>query len=272
MARNIADDLSRLIPQAFAELRVDDYPDRFSDAAKASSQVVESDDEEEEVEEATGAGSAGGYSAPLFSAETNEVKKNNLFQPGTESKLEKLKEEDEILVGGLGDDMNIADIAKLHGVDIDTIIDELEMGIEVERKEHTSDIKVSLEIALDHLTEDPRYYTKLKDIEEDGVEIEANEATTTASSGQYSSPLFLAKDSKNWRGASKPLYSGGKFVEVRKGCRTFPYCNSGDINALKLFEDEQMKNAITSVSKKMRIDENVIKTIIFSEIQEMVNK
>jgi hypothetical protein len=39
--------------------------------------------------------------------------------------------------------------------------DELEMGIEVE-KEHTEDLEERKKIALDHLREDPHYYTKLK--------------------------------------------------------------------------------------------------------------
>lgn len=38
---------------------------------------------------------------------------------------------------------------------------ELAMGIKVEM-EHTSSRKVAREIALDHLTEDPHYYTKLR--------------------------------------------------------------------------------------------------------------
>ena len=38
---------------------------------------------------------------------------------------------------------------------------ELKMGIEVE-KEHTDDIKVATEIAMDHLKEYPNYYTRLK--------------------------------------------------------------------------------------------------------------
>lgn len=38
--------------------------------------------------------------------------------------------------------------------------DELRKGIEVEL-EHTRDRKIAQEIALDHLAEDPRYYTKL---------------------------------------------------------------------------------------------------------------
>lgn len=47
---------------------------------------------------------------------------------------------------------------------------ELGKGIEVEM-EHTSDPKVAKEIALDHLFEDPRYYTKLKkaNLEEEDV-------------------------------------------------------------------------------------------------------
>ena len=38
--------------------------------------------------------------------------------------------------------------------------DQLKKGIEVE-KEHTTDEKVAAKIALDHLAEDPDYYTKL---------------------------------------------------------------------------------------------------------------
>lgn len=40
----------------------------------------------------------------------------------------------------------------------------LKKGIEVEL-EHASDRKIAEEIAMDHLTEDPRYYEKLKKIE-----------------------------------------------------------------------------------------------------------
>lgn len=39
--------------------------------------------------------------------------------------------------------------------------EELKMGIEVEM-EHTNDPKVAEEIALDHLAEDPRYYSRGK--------------------------------------------------------------------------------------------------------------
>jgi len=41
---------------------------------------------------------------------------------------------------------------------------ELSMGIKVEQ-EHTSDKDKAKQIALDHLTEDPKYYSKLKKME-----------------------------------------------------------------------------------------------------------
>jgi hypothetical protein len=56
------------------------------------------------------------------------------------------------------------DIAKKHKVDVDTIHNQLKMGINVE-KEHTTSSKTAREIALDHLAELPDYYTRLKKVE-----------------------------------------------------------------------------------------------------------
>jgi hypothetical protein len=55
-------------------------------------------------------------------------------------------------------------IAKKHKVHIDHINKQLDMGIEVE-KEHTSSVKAAREIALDHLSELPDYYSRLKKME-----------------------------------------------------------------------------------------------------------
>jgi hypothetical protein len=55
-------------------------------------------------------------------------------------------------------------IAKKHGVALSLILAQLKIGTKTE-KEHTNDSKVAEEIALDHLGEDPRYYTKLKKME-----------------------------------------------------------------------------------------------------------
>ena len=98
--------------------------------------------------------------------------------------------------------------------------------------------------------------------------VETKEATGTGSSGQYSSPKIWAKSTskKDWKGASKTQIPGGKFVQVKKKCKKFPYCNQGDINALNIFESENFARAISNVSKKYNISENVIKNIIAYEM------
>ena len=55
-------------------------------------------------------------------------------------------------------------IAQKHGVSVDEILSQLEMGMEVE-KEHTDDPEIAREIALDHLNEIPDYYTLLLGME-----------------------------------------------------------------------------------------------------------
>jgi transcriptional regulator with XRE-family HTH domain len=75
-----------------------------------------------------------------------------------------LKEEE--IPGGLAKGLTIADIAKMHKISVSELNDYLKKGIEVEL-EHTTDKKIAKEIALDHLYEDPKYYEKLKKIEED---------------------------------------------------------------------------------------------------------
>jgi hypothetical protein len=49
--------------------------------------------------------------------------------------------------------------------DSDYVPEQLKMGIEIE-KEHTKDPVISKKIAKDHLDEDARYYTHLKEMEE----------------------------------------------------------------------------------------------------------
>ena len=62
---------------------------------------------------------------------------------------------------GLSKGMSIEDIAKKHKIDIDILKQELKKGIQKEKEEHTGDIKRAARIAMDHLVEDPKYYTKL---------------------------------------------------------------------------------------------------------------
>lgn len=96
---------------------------------------------------------------------------------------------------------------------------------------------------------------------------ETTEATSTASSGAYVTTDVWAKSQskKDWRGSSKPQYKGGKFVKVKKKCKTFPYCNQGDIKALKIFENKLVKDVIKDVSKKFGLNEETIVEILMYE-------
>jgi len=60
--------------------------------------------------------------------------------------------------------MSVEEIADHHGVPVEQIEQQLEIGIEVEM-EHTKDPEAAKEIALDHLMEMPNYYDELATIE-----------------------------------------------------------------------------------------------------------
>lgn len=293
---------------------------------------------------------------------------------------------EETLEGGEADKLTLMDLAKKHAYDDSTdstskekINDmyktlklELDKGIKVEM-EHTKSRLKAKEIAMDHLSEDPKYYQKLKKIEgkegyehsakrafsqdlqndkdfvefkkrakykdDRGVEhsfgtpnvtgddpyvskkkygrvgkgetkeatgsgssgafvgpvfggddafwersrsetpklkesevekVEATEATGSGSVGGYETPAMWAKSTKkkDWGPSRKTQYKGGSFVKVKKKCTKFPYCNQGDINALKLSKNESVKEAIKNVAKKLNIGENVIITILEHEYEK----
>jgi hypothetical protein len=100
------------------------------------------------------------------------------------------------------------------------------------------------------------------------TKIETKEATSSSSSGSYEQPAIWAKSStkKHWKGARKTQLPGGKFVEVKKKCQKFPYCNQGDIKALNIFENDKIKDVIKNISKKHNVSESVIKNILNYEL------
>ena len=101
--------------------------------------------------------------------------------------------------------------------------------------------------------------------------IEATEATSSSSSGSYETTGAWAKSmsKKDWRGKSKTQLPGGKFVQVKKKCKRFPYCNQGDIKALNIFENQSVENVIKKISGKYEIHEDIIKDIILSEMNKL---
>ena len=109
---------------------------------------------------------------------------------------------------------------------------------------------------------------KIKVVKEELMGGETAEATSAGSSGQYSTPGWVAPNKKQWRGRAKTQIPGGKFVTIKKKCQTFPYCNQGDINALKLSENKLVKDSISNVAKRFGLDESVITAILLHEMKE----
>tara|TARA_R110000803_G_scaffold47825_4_gene99603 strand:- start:18390 stop:19688 length:1299 start_codon:yes stop_codon:yes gene_type:complete len=96
------------------------------------------------------------------------------------------------------------------------------------------------------------------------------ESTTASSSGSYVTPQVWAKDLSNWKAYSDPSFpqyggDGGKFVRVKDSCKTFPYCNQGDINSLDLFDKPRRKKKKSKKRtplerRKSKIAKNLVRT------------
>ena len=102
--------------------------------------------------------------------------------------------ESELLKGGNADNKSLIQIAKKHDAKnyyhIDDMVKSLkkqvEIGLPIEM-EHTDDKDKAKEIVMDHLWENPSYYTKLK---KSDVEKETKESMGAGSSGSFEGPVF----------------------------------------------------------------------------------
>lgn len=288
MKKNITQNLKNKIGNEIMNLNVIDQVSGSGVEAMKDINHYNRELGEDETIEATSSGGAGQYSQPLFSTTKKEMgeKWSKKYKESIDcdnpkgfsqkSYCKSKLKESEIIPGGLSSGKTLKDLAKMHshsdGDEVKSEVtkmyshlkDQLKKGTKIEM-EHTNQVNKAREIAMDHLYEDPNYYTKLE-------KIEASEATSSSSTGQYSTPAFVAKNSKNWRGNKKPLYPGGKFVKIKDKCKKFPYCNQGDIKALKLFENDTIKKSIKNISKKYGVNENVIKSIIVHEYENKTIK
>ncbi len=84
--------------------------------------------------------------------------------------------------GGLSAGMSLSDVAQLHSVSSEYLRPEFELGAKHEL-EHTSDPKEAERIALDHLVENPKYYTMLAAMEADAEKNRKKIALPTELSG-----------------------------------------------------------------------------------------
>jgi hypothetical protein len=194
---------------------------------------------ESETKEATASGASGGYSMPLFSETKKEM---------TEKWTQKYKDSIDC-----NNPKGFSQIAHCQGK---------------KKKQQTNEAEFKAPKLTMFSDEAPKKIKPKKEVEK----VEAKEATGAASAGAYVTPAAWAKStsSKDWRGKSKTQIPGGAFVQVKKKCKTFPYCNQGDINALKFTKSKNKKMnesdiIIKQLSENHGIDESIIRKIIESE-------
>jgi gas vesicle protein len=161
----------------------------------------------------------------------------------------------------------MAEIAKSDNPN--TVLGKYTENMKKALKKVTPDEKHQIEKLLDEIED-------LEELEDEKKEEEVDEATGASSAGAYVGPLGYAKNEKNWRGASKTQWPGGKFVKVKEKCRKFPYCNQGDINALELWdsvlEKKIMRETIEKVSKKTGKPKKDIRKLIKKELDEIIRR
>ena len=121
-----------------------------------------------------------------------------------QGRKKKVNETEEIK-GGLADNKTLVQLAKKHDAKgyyhiqdmIKSLKKQIEMGLKVEM-EHTNDKDKAMEITMDHLWEDPNYYSKLK-------KMETKESMGADSSGAFVGPTFGGVIKK------KDLYKSGNY-------------------------------------------------------------
>jgi hypothetical protein len=226
-----------------------------------------------ENKEATGSGSAGAFSAPVFGGDDNEFWDKSRAESHLANKLKEgrkpFKESPKVKIATNddGETFRVGDDAKTLDTKENIKIEYLSKkdgGIRAGYKNNNG----VQEIHIDGLTKPKMNAKKLK---EETEKAETKEATGSGSVGGYSSPAMWAKSTKkkDWGPSRKTQVPGGKFVSVKKKCTKFPYCNQGDINALNISKNESVKEAIKNVAKQLNLSENVITTILEYEYEKL---
>jgi hypothetical protein len=81
---------------------------------------------------------------------------------------------EEKLEGGVADSKSLEELAKKHKVDVKMLTKQFNKGIKVEM-EHTDNKQMAKEIAMDHISEDPKYYDKLSKMETKDIKDNQND-------------------------------------------------------------------------------------------------
>lgn len=196
--------------------------------------------------------------------------------------IKKIKEDK--LPGGLSDNFTLEDLSKKHNVSIDYLKKQLELGIKVE-SEHTSDKEVQREIAMDHLSEKPNYYEKLKLVEKKTMKVSEVIKLIEAKTGkkvlfesndfiQYCKAYHVAATKSDLEELGKNVSRDKfkKYFSIPKDADEDPdYKRDKNFDAKKI---EQLKENVTN-EQKMSLPENIrkcIPTVVYPSLEKIEKK
>ena len=171
-------------------------------------------------------------------------------------------------------------IATMHGIDVSEVDSEVSKGIEVEM-EHTTDKDIAHEIAMDHVIEDPEYYTKLSktELEERKKKRKKRKKAGTESSKENNlRDWFKRKGAKGkkggWVDCNSPDGKGGyKACGREKGekRKKYPACRPTP-GACKERGKGKSWGKKAKRNETMKITNEEIKKIILEEIQNVLKE
>jgi len=182
---------------------------------------------------------------------------DNLTMQYEPEKLEAWKRsqmKEEKIPGGLAKGLTLKDLAKYHKMPLQSIKKKLDQGIKVEM-EHTTDKSIAREIAMDHIYEDPNYYSKLKKIETEGLE-EDGQKTSDKNMDDYkkqNNPSGKVKDPFGLSQFARELAMGLEEADPKTGTGKKPK-GSGR----RLYTDEDPTD---TVSVKFKTKEDIVDTL-----------
>jgi hypothetical protein len=275
---------------------------------KGFSQKAHCDGKKKETKEATGSGSSGAYSAPMFSGEEPDLNKIETKE-SPNGRMSPIGFSDEYIKKSNSEKKGVTEDLgrwfKEKWVDVSKKVDgkhppcgrkdadgKSYPKCRPSKKVSSETPKIASSYDKDEkkaMTQqkrraekkDPKvgkgnkptmtHYNESIKVREQVEKVEASEATGSGSSGGYESPAMWAKSTKkkDWGPSRKTQIPGGGFVKIKKKCTKFPYCNQGDINNVKISKNESVKNAIKQVASKIGISENTIITILEHEYEKM---
>jgi len=215
-----------------------------------------------ETKEVTGSGSAGGFEGALFSTtkkEMEEMKETSFKAPKLTMFSDEAPKPIKTMNESCWKGYKQKGMKNKDGKQVPNCVP-IKESEEVDEK-WSEKYKKSIDC------NNPKGFSQKAHCQGKTKKVETKEATGASSAGSYVTTAAWAKSTnkKDWRGKSKTQIPGGSFVQVKKKCKKFPYCNQGDIKALNIFENETFKKVIKNISEKHGISENVIKSIVSYE-------